>query len=176
MPSDPGPVFRTSTLDSIAAELRLFSTLKRPWRPLETDPGPLLLPSFICVVRADRYAFYPYSFAQSMFNAILYGWTPEAFPAHVRGTAAGSASFVGRIFGIVAPLAATRVLAHSTDGVLYLAGGSVFICTLAILLLPKKVSPRTWFPLLVLAISVLANSPSMEGTLKDKILAIVEDA
>ena len=32
-------------------------------------------------------------FFQSMFNAVLYGWTPEAFPAPVRGTACGIASF-----------------------------------------------------------------------------------
>lgn len=32
-------------------------------------------------------------FFQSMFNAVLYGWTPEAFPAPIRGTACGVASF-----------------------------------------------------------------------------------
>lgn len=77
-------------------------------------------------------------FFQSMFNAVLYGWTPEAFAAPIRGTAAGVSSFIGRLFGIIAPIAATRVLAYSTNGVLYLAGGSVFICSIAILLLPGK--------------------------------------
>ena len=32
-------------------------------------------------------------FFQSMFNAVLYGWTPEAYPAPIRGTACGIASF-----------------------------------------------------------------------------------
>lgn len=77
-------------------------------------------------------------FFQSMFNAVLYGWTPEAFPAPVRGTASGIASFWGRIFSIIAPLAAARVLATSLNGVLYLAGGCVFVCTLAIALLPGQ--------------------------------------
>ena len=80
-------------------------------------------------------------FFQSMFNAILYGWTPEGFPAPVRGTACGVASFWGRIFSIIAPIAATHVLAGdktSTNGVLYLAGGGVFVSTVAIALLPRK--------------------------------------
>ena len=78
-------------------------------------------------------------FFQSTFNAILYGWTPEGFPAPVRGTACGVASFWGRLFAIVAPLAAARVLAAgTTDGVLYMAGGGVFVCTIAIALLPRS--------------------------------------
>lgn len=77
-------------------------------------------------------------FFQSMFNAVLYGWTPEAFPAPIRGSACGISSFFGRVFSIIAPIAASRVLEHSLNGVLYLAGGSVWICTLAIILLPGQ--------------------------------------
>ncbi|KAL9122869.1 MAG: hypothetical protein Q9187_000580 [Circinaria calcarea] len=77
-------------------------------------------------------------FFQSMFNAILYGWTPEVFAAPIRGTACGLASFWGRIFGIVSPIIAAHILATSLNGVLYLAGGAVFICTIAILLMPTK--------------------------------------
>lgn len=76
-------------------------------------------------------------FFQSMFNAILYGWTPEGFPAPIRGTAAGIASFWGRLFAIIAPIAAGHVLERSENGVLYLAGSGVFICTICIALLPK---------------------------------------
>ena len=32
-------------------------------------------------------------FFQSLFNAVLYGWTPEVFPAPIRGTAAGVARY-----------------------------------------------------------------------------------
>ncbi len=77
-------------------------------------------------------------FCQSMFNAVLYGWTPEPFPAPVRGTAAGLASFWGRIFSIISPLIAAHVLESSLNGVLYLAGAGAFVCTLAIALLPRK--------------------------------------
>jgi len=79
-------------------------------------------------------------FFQSMFNAVLYGWTPEAFPAPIRGTACGLASFWGRLFSIVAPLIAQNIWNPPTviNPPLYMAGGVVFICTIAILLMPSK--------------------------------------
>ncbi|QIX02255.1 hypothetical protein AMS68_007772 [Peltaster fructicola] len=49
-------------------------------------------------------------FFQSMFNAVLYGWTPEAFPSPIRGTACGVASFWGRLFGIIAPLTVDAIV------------------------------------------------------------------
>ncbi|KAF7795302.1 hypothetical protein EIP86_006456 [Pleurotus ostreatoroseus] len=73
-------------------------------------------------------------FFQSTFNAVLYGWTPEAFPAAVRGSACGLASFWGRLSSIVAPLIAAHL--GSSNGVLYLAGGGVLLCTLCALFLP----------------------------------------
>lgn len=87
-------------------------------------------------------------FFQSMFNAVLYGWTPEAFPASVRGGACGIASFWGRLFGIISPLIAQKLYATSTDGqsrvggninaVLYLAGGITLGCVVTTALLPSK--------------------------------------
>ena len=74
------------------------------------------------------------SSVQSTFNAVLYGWTPEAFPAAVRGSACGLASFWGRLSSIIAPLAAAH-LGDST-GVLYLAGGGVLLSTLTAMFLP----------------------------------------
>ena len=83
-------------------------------------------------------------FFQSMFNAVLYGWTPEAFPAPIRGTACGLASFWGRLFGIVSPLIAQSLLHGDNppisdyNKVLYLAGGVTFGCVLFSALLPRK--------------------------------------
>lgn len=77
-------------------------------------------------------------FFQSMFNAVLYGWTPEAYPASIRGTAAGIASFWGRLFGILAPLIGAHLLAVDLNGPLFLAGAGVFVCTIAILLIPTS--------------------------------------
>ncbi|KAF5019936.1 hypothetical protein F66182_8033 [Fusarium sp. NRRL 66182] len=78
-------------------------------------------------------------FFQSMFNAVLYGWTPEAFPAPIRGTACGLAGFWGRLFGIVSPLIAQHLYGSSGDinSVLYLAGGAVLGCVITTALLPN---------------------------------------
>ena len=91
-------------------------------------------------------------FFQSMFNAVLYGWTPEVFPAPIRGTACGVASFWGRLFGIVSPLIAARLYAKDVpagevcppagspaiNNVLYLAGGVTLGCVIFTGLLPNK--------------------------------------
>ncbi|KAL9017817.1 MAG: hypothetical protein Q9185_004832 [Variospora sp. 1 TL-2023] len=77
-------------------------------------------------------------FFQSMFNAILYGWTPEAYPAPIRGTACGVASFWGRLFSIVSPLIGAHLLASNVNGPLYLAGAGVFVCTICIMFMPRK--------------------------------------
>ncbi|KAF1943026.1 MFS general substrate transporter [Clathrospora elynae] len=82
-------------------------------------------------------------FFQSMFNSVLYGWTPEAFPAPIRGTACGIASFWGRLFGIISPLIAQHLYAGGGAGrdinsVLYLAGGVTLGCVITTALLPSK--------------------------------------
>ncbi|KAM0737830.1 hypothetical protein ACQRIT_007834 [Beauveria bassiana] len=88
-------------------------------------------------------------FFQSMFNAVLYGWTPEAFPVAIRGFACGVAGFWGRLFGIVSPLIAQSLYGRATDGgggggggdvnaVLYLAGGITLGCVLSTALLPTE--------------------------------------
>lgn len=77
-------------------------------------------------------------FFQSMFNAVLYGWTPEVFPAPIRGTASGLASFWGRLFSIISPLIAAKLLVESLNGPLYLAGSGAFVSALAIMLVPAR--------------------------------------
>jgi MFS family permease len=81
-------------------------------------------------------------FFQSMFNAVLYGWTPEAFPAPIRGTACGVAGFWGRLFGIVSPLIAQNLYGDGKgqggmNSVLYLAGGVMLGCVITTALLPN---------------------------------------
>jgi hypothetical protein len=60
-------------------------------------------------------------FFQSMFNAVLYGWTPEAFPAPIR-------LYAGSDGGI--------------NSVLYLAGGVSLGCVVTTALLPSKLVGR----------------------------------
>ncbi|OBW67716.1 MAG: Alpha-glucuronidase [Aureobasidium pullulans] len=88
-------------------------------------------------------------FFQSMFNAILYGWTPEQFPTAIRGTACGIAAFWGRLGGIVAPQIAQHLLPSTSKPtaddyakVLYLAGGITLGCVVTTALLPNKMLNR----------------------------------
>lgn len=74
-------------------------------------------------------------FFQSMFNAVLCDWTPEAFLAPIRGTASGLERFWGHLIRVVAPLIAAHLLVTSIYGPHYLAGAGVFVCTVAILLM-----------------------------------------
>lgn len=88
-------------------------------------------------------------FFQSMFNAVLYGWTPEVFPADIRGTACGVATTWGRLFSILAPLTAQSIMPESgfkdpavINRVLYLAGGITLGCVITTALLPNKIKRR----------------------------------
>jgi MFS family permease len=104
----------------------------------------ILLLSIVDTVPKNEGLFTMEYFFQSMFNAVLYGWTPQAFPAPIRGTACGIASFWGRLFGIVSPLIAQHLYGRTADGagdinsVLYLAGGVTLGCVITTALLPTK--------------------------------------
>lgn len=87
-------------------------------------------------------------FFQSLFNAILYAFVPEAYPASIRGSASGFASTWGRLASIVAPIAGGRLYnqdelgAAGVNPVLYLAGGVTLICPIALALLPYDTNER----------------------------------
>ncbi|BFZ55282.1 hypothetical protein PYCC9005_002322 [Savitreella phatthalungensis] len=83
-------------------------------------------------------------FGQSAFNSIVYGTTPELFPAQFRGSACGFAATTGRIMSFIAPQIGARVLADDPTGktVLYLAGAGVLVSSAAVLFLPRDVEAR----------------------------------
>ncbi|KAL8276496.1 hypothetical protein RQP46_011097 [Phenoliferia psychrophenolica] len=80
---------------------------------------------------------------QSFFNAVLYGFTPEVFPAPIRGSAAGLCSTFGRLSGIVAPIAARPYIDGNSNGVLWLACGGIFVSALFLVALPIETRHRT---------------------------------
>ena len=49
------------------------------------------------------------AFAQNIMYGVLYAFTPEIFPAPVRGAGTGVASFLNRITGLMAPIIAATV-------------------------------------------------------------------
>lgn len=76
-------------------------------------------------------------FSQTVFNAILYAWTPEVFEPSVRGSATGIAAFWGRLISIVAPLLGSIIFAsQGGNQVLFAAGGGTLVASLCIVLLP----------------------------------------
>ncbi|WRT68382.1 uncharacterized protein IL334_005358 [Kwoniella shivajii] len=80
---------------------------------------------------------------QSLYAALLYAYTPEAFPATFRGSACGMLSTLGRIASILAPVAGGTVY-HGSDspGVLWLAAGGAWLSTLAIAFLPYETNRK----------------------------------
>ncbi|KDE05108.1 hypothetical protein MVLG_04548 [Microbotryum lychnidis-dioicae p1A1 Lamole] len=79
---------------------------------------------------------------QSFFNAVLYGFTPEVFPAPIRGSAAGLCSTFGRLAGIVAPIAARPYIDGNSNGVLWLAVGGIFVSAFFLIFLPIETRGR----------------------------------
>ncbi|KAL7412195.1 sugar transporter-like protein [Mrakia frigida] len=75
-------------------------------------------------------------FFQSAYAAALYAYTPEAFPAPIRGSACGILSTLGRLSSTVAPIAAQSIFNPASNGVLYMAGGGAFLSAVAIITLP----------------------------------------
>ncbi|KAI5475236.1 hypothetical protein MNV49_001716 [Pseudohyphozyma bogoriensis] len=79
---------------------------------------------------------------QSLFNAILYGFTPEVFPAPFRGSAAGLCSSFGRVSSIIAPIAARPYIDGNSDGVLWLACGGIWLAAVVLVFLPVETRKR----------------------------------
>nr|XP_031859983.1 uncharacterized protein CI109_004590 [Kwoniella shandongensis]KAA5527055.1 hypothetical protein CI109_004590 [Kwoniella shandongensis] len=74
---------------------------------------------------------------QSLYAALLYAYTPEAFPAQFRGSTSGMLSTLGRIASVLAPVAARNVYhGSSSPGVLWLAAGGAWVSMFAIACLP----------------------------------------
>lgn len=61
------------------------------------------------------------AFTQNIMYGVLYAFTPEIFPAPVRGAGTGVASFLNRITGLVAPVLAASIPGDGTKLPIYLS-------------------------------------------------------
>ncbi|KAK4172377.1 major facilitator superfamily domain-containing protein [Triangularia setosa] len=67
------------------------------------------------------------AFSQNIMYGVLYAFTPEIFPAPVRGSAVGVASFLNRVMGLLAPVVAARMGSEGDGGTgpILVAGGLI---------------------------------------------------
>jgi len=76
------------------------------------------------------------AFAQNIMYGVLYAYTPEIFPAPVRGAGTGVASFLNRIAGLGAPILASSLPGDAAEGPIYISAILVFFAFLSICFIP----------------------------------------
>jgi MFS family permease len=76
------------------------------------------------------------AFFQNIMYGVLYAYTPEVFPAPVRGTGTGIASLLNRIAGLAAPVLAAQVGSAHPTGPIIAAGIMYLIAFVAMCFLP----------------------------------------
>jgi len=112
----------TSTLVS-AVFLFLFAQLGR---------GPASRLFFSCVE----------AFSQNIMYGVLYAFTPEIFPAPVRGAGTGVASFLNRVTGLAAPVIAATFPGDGSTGPIWLSGGLILAAFGGMCLVPIETRGR----------------------------------
>lgn len=82
------------------------------------------------------------AFAQNIMYGVLYAFTPEIFPAPVRGAGTGVASFLNRITGLMAPILAANFPGDGTTTPVYLSGALIFAAFAGMCLIPIETRGR----------------------------------
>jgi len=78
------------------------------------------------------------AFTQNIMYGVLYAFTPEVFPAPVRGAGTGVASFLNRLTGLMAPILAANVPGDGRSEPVFLAGGLIFSAFVGVCLIPVE--------------------------------------
>jgi hypothetical protein len=73
---------------------------------------------------------------QNVMYGVIYAYTPEVFPAPVRGTGSGIASLLNRFAGLSAPVVAAKAGATSPSAPILAAGALYIVSAVAMFLLP----------------------------------------
>ncbi|KAI3326045.1 sugar transporter [Xylariaceae sp. AK1471] len=82
------------------------------------------------------------AFCQNIMYGVLYAFTPEIFPAPVRGAATGVASFLNRVMGLLAPLLAANVPGDGTTAPIYLSAALILAAFVGMVLIPIETRGR----------------------------------
>ncbi|KAJ4423656.1 hypothetical protein N0V82_001679 [Gnomoniopsis sp. IMI 355080] len=82
------------------------------------------------------------AFVQNIMYGVLYAFTPELFPAPVRGAGTGVASFLNRVAGLIAPVLAAIIPGDGTTMPIYLSGTLIFAAFVGIVLIPIETRGR----------------------------------
>ncbi|KAI0019370.1 sugar transporter [Xylariomycetidae sp. FL0641] len=82
------------------------------------------------------------AFCQNIMYGVLYAFTPEIFPAPVRGAGSGVASFLNRLTGLVAPVIAATVPGDGTKGPIYLSAILILAAFVGMVLIPIETRGR----------------------------------
>ncbi|KAH6630920.1 major facilitator superfamily domain-containing protein [Chaetomium sp. MPI-SDFR-AT-0129] len=82
------------------------------------------------------------AFAQNIMYGVLYAFTPEIFPAPVRGAGTGVASFLNRATGLMAPIIAATIPGDGTTAPVYLSGTLILAAFVGICLIPIETRGR----------------------------------
>lgn len=76
------------------------------------------------------------AFAQNIMYGVLYAFTPEIFPAPVRGAGTGVASFLNRITGLTAPVIAATMPGDGATTPIYMSGALILSAFVSICMIP----------------------------------------
>jgi MFS family permease len=82
------------------------------------------------------------AFSQNIMYGVLYAFTPEIFPAPVRGAGTGVASFLNRVTGLMAPVLAANVPGDGTKTPIYLSGVLILASFMGMCLIPIETRGR----------------------------------
>lgn len=76
------------------------------------------------------------AFSQNIMYGVLYAFTPEIFPAPVRGAGTGVASFLNRITGLIAPILAANIPGDGATTPIYLSAILILSAFVGMCLIP----------------------------------------
>jgi hypothetical protein len=82
------------------------------------------------------------AFCQNIMYGVLYAFTPEIFPAPVRGAGTGVASFLNRVTGLLAPILAANIPGDGTTTPIYLSAVLILAAFVGMVLIPIETRGR----------------------------------